>query len=179
MYTHSFAWHTWFPQTQPDSKLRIPSMSKCNFYQLDSQYNVYAWSVQHLHTIICLNPHTHLIPSHPPHPPPRPSNPPPPNLRNTITVGIFYALPAFQLVISQQLVGRSNTERVTPGAWGIFVAVIPVVCSAFPPVTEDRREWGPVLLQFQVCCSVRGAQVKRRLRVRWEEGAQATRKEVT
>eukprot|EP00731_Ephydatia_muelleri_P038061 Em0644g2a len=61
----------------PDSKLRIPSMSKCNFYQLDSQYNVYAW--------------------------------------NTITVGIFYALPAFQLVISQQLVDTS-------GAWGVFVA---------------------------------------------------------
>eukprot|EP00731_Ephydatia_muelleri_P011997 Em0006g891a len=62
---------------KPDSKLRIPSMSKCNFYQLDSQYNVYAW--------------------------------------NTITVGIFYALPAFQLVISQQLVDTS-------GAWGVFVA---------------------------------------------------------
>ena len=55
---------------KPDSGLRIPSMSKCNFYQLDSQYNVYAW--------------------------------------NTITVGIFYALPAFQLVISEQLSLRTN-----------------------------------------------------------------------
>ncbi|KAL5499909.1 hypothetical protein EMCRGX_G011378 [Ephydatia muelleri] len=105
---------------KPDSKLRIPSMSKCNFYQLDSQYNVYAW--------------------------------------NTITVGIFYALPAFQLVISQQLSLR--TDGNGDQCYYNFKCAVPYgVLSAFNNVWSNI---GYILLGtiFIIIVTIRKCQVR-------------------
>lgn len=77
--------------------------------------------------------------------------------RNTITVGIFYALPACQLILSEQMVGTVESNywsfyRTCGGPHhNIFL---------FLSVVEDQWEWRPVLLQLQVCHSLWCAQVR-------------------
>lgn len=80
--------------TQSERDIRLPRMCKTRYRDLQSQYSVYSWFVNicmymctYVHIWCGISPYMYVF-----------------SARNTVTVGIFYSLPAFQLVFSQQLV---------------------------------------------------------------------------
>lgn len=85
---------TILPQSERDIKL--PRMCKTRYRDLQSQYSVYSWFVN-IYMYMYMSLYLYVF-----------------SARNTVTVGIFYSLPAFQLVFSQQLVCLCDIKSQYP-----------------------------------------------------------------